>query len=93
LKELNMKSFCILIIKISNISWRRMCWIDVKLNGHYPCFNLCSWLPSRTTTRETKCFILSLILRALGGECRLRSIMWHHFQTWKPSTPSIISNS
>jgi hypothetical protein len=44
LKELNRKSLCTLITRISNISWQLMCWIDFKLDGHYLCLNFSSWL-------------------------------------------------
>ncbi len=39
LKEFNMKSLCIWIIRTCSISWQFMFWIDAKLSGHCLCFN------------------------------------------------------
>jgi len=54
-KEHNMKSSCILITKISKISWLFVFWIDAKLNGHYLCldFNLSSHIVVRTNKGKT----------------------------------------
>ncbi len=39
MKEFHMESLCIQITQISNISWLFMFWINIKLNGHYCCFD------------------------------------------------------
>jgi hypothetical protein len=44
LKELNMKSFCILIKKIFNISWQLVCWINDNFDGAYCCLHFDSWI-------------------------------------------------
>jgi len=36
-KKFNMKSLCIYLIKISNILWLFMFWINIKLDGHCHC--------------------------------------------------------
>jgi hypothetical protein len=60
LKEFNMKSLCIPIIRTSSISWLLMFWIDAKFGGHYPClnFSLSSHIALGANKRNLmRCFI------------------------------------